>query len=284
MPSMTPSPADSTPSGGGHASDNPRPARPWLATWAGPVLIAATASVMAAWTWNTWPDVLIDFGRERYIPWRLAEGDVLFRDLAVLNGPLSQYFNALAFRLFGASLRTLVFCNLALLALFLALLYYALRQVSRRWVATAACLIFVLLFAFAEHLVGGNFNYVCPYAHEMTHGTMLSLLSVVAAWPAERHRLFWATMSGLVLGLSFLTKTEVFLPGLIAAPMAILLGLWFERPGWRRSLARWGCFFGAFLLPPAVGFFCLALAMPAQQALLSTQGSWGGVLRRENTR
>jgi hypothetical protein len=150
-------------------------------------------------------------------------------------------------------------------------------------VATAACLIFVLLFAFAEHLVGGNFNYVCPYAHEMTHGTMLSLLSVVAAWPAERHRLFWATMSGLVLGLSFLTKTEVFLPGLIAAPMAILLGLWSERPGWRRSLARWGCFFGAFLLPPAVSFFCLALAMPGQQALLGTLGSWGAVLRRDIT-
>jgi hypothetical protein len=238
---------------------------------------------MAVWTWNTWPDVLIDFGRERYIPWRLAEGEVLYRDVAIFNGPLSQYFNALCFRLFGASLQALVFCNLVLLALFLALLYYALGQLSRRWVATAACLIFVLLFAFGEHIVGGNFNYVCPYAHEMTHGLMLSLLAVVAAWPADRHRLFWATISGLALGLSFLTKAEVFLPGLVAATMALLLGLWFERPGWRRGLARWGCFLVAFVLPPTISFLGLASAMPAEPALLGTLGSWGAALRRDIT-
>jgi hypothetical protein len=238
---------------------------------------------MAVWTWNTWPDVLIDFGRERYIPWRLAEGEVLYRDVAVFNGPLSQYFNALGFRLFGASLHTLVFCNLTLLALFIGLLYYALRQVSRRGVATAACLIFVLLFAFAEQIIGGNFNYVCPYGHEMTHGLMLSLLATVAAWPSDRHRLFWAVISGLALGLSFLTKAEVFLPGLVATPIALLLGLWFERPGWRRGLTRWGCFFVAFLTPPTISFLALASAMPAERALIGTLGSWGATLRADIT-
>ena len=119
---------------------------------------------MASWTWNTWPDVLIDFGRELYIPWRLAQGEVLYRGIANINGPLSQYFNALCFRVFGASLRTLELCNLALLAMFLGLLSSSLmRQIARRWVATAACLVFVLLFAFGQHLRVGNFNYVCPY-------------------------------------------------------------------------------------------------------------------------
>jgi hypothetical protein len=241
------------------------------------------AFTMLVWTWDTWPDVLIDFGRERYIPWRLAEGEVLYRDVAVFNGPLSQYFNALGFRLFGASLHTLVFCNLTLLALFIVLLYYALRQVSRRWVATTACLIFVLLFAFAEQMIGGNFNYVCPYGHEMTHGLMLSLLAVVAAWPSDRRRLFWVIISGLALGLSFLTKAEVFLPGLVAAPIALLLGLWFERPGWRQGLARLGCFFAAFLIPPLISFLGLACAMSAEQALFGTLGSWGATLRLDIT-
>ena len=72
------------------------------------------------------------------------------------------------------------------LALLIALLYYALRQVSRRSAATAACLVFVLLFAFAQFVGIGNYNYVCPYSHEMTHGLMLSLLAVVAAWPSGR--------------------------------------------------------------------------------------------------
>lgn len=32
--------------------------------WAGPVCVAVAAGLMIFWTWGTWPDVLIDFGRE----------------------------------------------------------------------------------------------------------------------------------------------------------------------------------------------------------------------------
>ena len=46
---------------------------------------------MAAWTWRTWPDILIDFGREAYVAWRLTEGDVLPRDVVYVSGPLSPY-------------------------------------------------------------------------------------------------------------------------------------------------------------------------------------------------
>ena len=78
---------------------------------------------MLAWTWGTWPNVLVDFGRELYVPWRLAEGEVLYRDIAYFNGPLSPYLNALWFRLFGVGLRTLVVCNGLLLVGVLVLLY-----------------------------------------------------------------------------------------------------------------------------------------------------------------
>ncbi len=253
----------------------------FFAAWWGPLVIGAVALPMLAWTWNTWPDVLIDFGRERYVPWRLMEGDVLYRDVAVFNGPLSQYFNALCFRVFGASLRTLTFCNLVILAGFIALLYYTLRQVGHRLAATIACVVFVLLFAFAENMLAANYNYVCPYSHEMPHGLLLSLLAVVAAWPSDRRRLFWATTSGLALGLSFLTKAEVFLPGAAATAAALLLGLWFERPGCRRGLARLGCFLVAMFIPPAISFLCLASAMPAERALLGTVGSWAMAFRRD---
>ena len=297
-----------------------------LANWRGPILIAVVATGMLIWTWETWPDVLIDFGVERYIPWRLAQGEVLYRDISFHNGPLSQYFNSVCFRIFGSSLRTLVFCNLALLAMLIALLYHALRQVSRRSAATAACVVFVLLFAFAQFAKIGNYNYVCPYAHEMTHGLMLSLAAVVAAWPrggrlpspfGSSNRLpsffgrgaggeglpavgrhpsplpkgegtcgiipkgegtcFCAARnaaSGLLLGLAFLTKAEVFLAGAAATLAALLLNLWLERPGWSRGLVRLSCFAIAFIIPPAIAFLCLASAMPVRQAWLGTLGSW----------
>ena len=52
----------------------------------GPVIVAATGLALLAWTWRAWPDPLVDFGRELYVPWRLAEGDALFRDV-LRHGP-----------------------------------------------------------------------------------------------------------------------------------------------------------------------------------------------------
>jgi len=65
-------------------------------------------------SWRKWPHVLIDFGRELYTPWQIAEGAVLYRDVASLFGPFSQYFNALLFRIAGTSFTTLVVANLVL--------------------------------------------------------------------------------------------------------------------------------------------------------------------------
>ena len=250
-------------------------------TWGGAFVIAVAALAMLSWTWGTWPDPLVDFGRQRYIPWRLAEGEVLYRDIAYYNGPLSQYFHALCFRLFGSSLRTLVLCNLSVLAIFITLLYLALCQVARRAAAAAAATIFVLLFAFAQYSGIGNFNYVCPYCYEVTHGLFLSLLAVVAAWPSGRHGMSLAIVSGAALGLALLTKAELFLPGAVATGVALALGLWLERPGWGRALGRLGCFLAASAAGPAIAFVALASAMPAAQALTGTLGSWAVIARSD---
>jgi hypothetical protein len=246
-------------------------------------LIVLAAVAMLAWTWETWPDASVDFGDQRYIPWRLAQGEVLYRDIAFYNGPLSQYINALWFVLFGPSLRTLVLCNLALLAALVALLHYALRQIGSRWAATVACVLFVLLFAFGQYVEVGNYNFLCPYSHEATHGLMLSLLAVVLAWPASRHVLLRATASGLALGLAFLTKAEVFLPGLAATAIAIALGTFWEGASRRRKAEKLACFAGTFLLAPLVAFIALASAMPVRQALAGTLGSWIVAIRPDVT-
>ncbi len=60
----------------------------------GPLIVAAAAVAGLIWSWGTWLDPTIDFGRELYVPWRLSEGDVLFRDIVSFNGPLSHYLLA----------------------------------------------------------------------------------------------------------------------------------------------------------------------------------------------
>ena len=53
-----------------------------IATLAGPALLTSIAAAMVAWTWGTWPDLLIDFGRDLYVAWRIAEGETLYRDFS----------------------------------------------------------------------------------------------------------------------------------------------------------------------------------------------------------
>src|SRR4029453_5512236 len=116
-----------------------------VARWAGPITIALAGIAMTIWTWQTWADVLVDFGREVYVPWQLTQGGVLYRDIAYFNGPLSPYLNSVWFRLFGTSILTLVICNLAILAVLVALMYALLSRVSSYLGATAACLMLLVV-------------------------------------------------------------------------------------------------------------------------------------------
>src|SRR5688500_18130463 len=111
-------------------SDAP-PTPRYLPRGAGAILVALAGVVMCAWSWGKWPDPVIDFGREVYVPWRLSEGEVLYRDIvSYFNGPLSPYAHALLFKLFGVGLRTLVIFNLILIALLATMLYRLIAQVS----------------------------------------------------------------------------------------------------------------------------------------------------------
>src|ERR1700719_2830974 len=99
------------------------------------LVLACVASYYVAVSWRRWSDPLIDFGRELYLPWRIAGGAVLFRDVDDIYGPLSQYVNAGLFALFGPGLMHLVVANLLVFAAIVTTLYLLLR---RAWGAGAA--------------------------------------------------------------------------------------------------------------------------------------------------
>ena len=143
-------------------------------------LLLPTAFVaLVAWSWRKWPDVLVDFGRELYVPWQLANGKLLYTDIAYFNGPLSPWINSILFRMFGVSLLTLVTANLLVLAIVAGMLYYLVREISRPFTATVATLVFLTVFSVGQYMGQGNYNFVTPYSHEMTHGTAFSLAALV---------------------------------------------------------------------------------------------------------
>ena len=62
---------------------------------------------MTAISWQKWQDLIVDFGQQAYVPWQLAEGQVLYRDIFYIYGPLSAYTHALLFKIFGSGILVL---------------------------------------------------------------------------------------------------------------------------------------------------------------------------------
>lgn len=247
--------------------------------WRGDVgrasLLATLGSVLIFFGWRRWTHAIIDFGRELYVPWRLAEGEVLYRDLAYFNGPLSPYFNSLVFRLFGVGYSNLFLFNILLLVCITWLLYRLLQRLADPLTATVGCALFLTIFALADLNGFGNYNFVTPYSHEMTHATLLSLLILLVLGDYLRQPTRWrVAVLGLLLGLIFLTKAEFFLAGSCAVGTALIL-----EPSWRsldgRGVRdRLAALAGGLALPPLVAFLCLLAAMPVAEAWRGTLGPW----------
>jgi hypothetical protein len=242
------------------------------ARWIGPLVLAVAFVALAAWTWKRMADVLIDFGNELYVAWRLTSGDVLYRDIATRNGPLSHAINAAWFLLFGVSVRTLLLCNLAILAGTCALVWRVFEPVCGRAVAVATGLTFLAAFGFAHTLDVGNYNWVTPYQHAQTHGVALAIagtLALAAALRSGRPRA-WG-LAGLCLGLVFLTKAELFVPFAGVAALALILEAGAPAPRPLRA-ASWLAL--AAGLPVLVAFAFLAPRMATLLAVDGVLGNW----------
>src|SRR5580658_10147559 len=83
-------------------------------------VIGAVFAMLTWKTWRRWPDLVVDFGAQLYMPWQISLGAVMDRDFHYLaGGPLSQHYHALLFKMFGVSFLTLILSNLAVLAVLL---------------------------------------------------------------------------------------------------------------------------------------------------------------------
>jgi len=236
--------------------------------------LAALGAALLRSAWGHQPDVLIDFGRELYLAWRLAEGEVLYRDLRHLSGPLSAYWNALAFDLLGVGLHALVWVNAALIALMAALVYGLLRRLAGPLSAFAGTAVLLVAFAFQQLGRVSNYNYLTPYAHEVTHGLLLSLLALRGLAARTRRRALRDTAVGLLLGAVALTKLEVFVALAGAVAVHRVLELRAERSSLGSALAHLAPLLLAAAVAPAVATAAFAQAMPLRDALQALADPW----------
>jgi hypothetical protein len=260
-----------------------KPARqlPWLSRWLGPGLVALVFLALAGWSWRKWPDLLVDFGQQLYVPWQLAGGKLLYKDIAFLHGPFSQHFNALLFRIFGVSLTVLIFLNLAILAGITAIVYRIVRLFGDRPTAATACLTLLCVFGFSQYVGVGNYNYVTPYNQEATHGVALTAGLVLSlSYYLTRGGRAACALAGLWLGLALLTKVDVAPAAMIVAVLGLGAGLVVKNPSVSLKVTD-VALFGGIAAAPAIGFFIYFLSyLPVGEALTAVGGGFS-VLSRE---
>jgi len=143
------------------------------------VVVIVTYGLSAWLTWRKWPDLLVDFGEQLYLPWRISVGSVLYRDVMYLTGgPLSQYYHAGLFKLFGVSFLTLIISNLAIGLGLLLLMYRRFVECADALTSTTICVGVILVLAFGQYSDIGNYNFVTPYCHKVWHKMVLSILAI----------------------------------------------------------------------------------------------------------
>jgi len=235
-----------------------------------PSIIIFAGLVMLVVSWRKWPDPLIDFGRELYVPWQLSQGQVLYRDIAYFRGPLSPYFNALLFKTFGVGLMTLAWANIAILTALTFLIYRLLRIVGS-WVSPVlGCVVFLVIFALSQYLATANYNFVCPYSQELIHGIILSFTMVYLLYRyMSKPRAVFISLAGLCLGLILLTKLEVFPAAVLAVTAGLILIFREERPAGSRLLGLLALFAFGLMAPLACFVMYFSAQMPANQAVRS---------------
>jgi 4-amino-4-deoxy-L-arabinose transferase-like glycosyltransferase len=230
-------------------------------------------------TWRKWPDMMLDFGLQLYMPWRISTGAVLYRDLGYMTGgPFSQCLDAMLFRLWGVSFLTLAVANLVLLALLLVLVYRCFYRAADQLTALMCCLAILLVFAFSHYTDYGIFNYVTPYCQEIYHGLILSVaaIALLGRWVATQKKSA-VLAAGFCFGLVFLTKPEVFL-ALAATVLACLLLAWRLTGKLKTAVNGLGLMALAAAIPFAAFLIYFLRFADFQQSLKWTCWAWMPVL------
>lgn len=211
---------------------------------------------------------MIDFGRELYGAWRILEGAVLCRDIDHNFGPLSTYWYALVFRVFGVGLGRFLWSNLAAWTVALFLLVRLVVQGWGTWTAAVAGLFFVFVHSFSNIVGLGNYTFLTPYAAEATYGFVVCLGVATALQDAlTAYRPWKVLLAGLLTGAGVLLKPEPIAASLGMAAGAAALA-WLRAPRERRSRQA----------PRVAALFLTGLALPilvATAGFRTASTSWG---------
>lgn len=190
--------------------------------------------------------LIIDTGREFYIPWQMLKGQVLYKDIFNIYGPLSYQINALSLFLFGQKITSLYVLGVLNSFVILISLYFISREFLSK---TFSCLI-TLFVMYSSVFTLNLFNFNMPYSFAMPYSFCAFLLSVLflVKYTKEPKPLY-SYISCFFSGVAFATKYEF--SSFIAV---IAYVLFFLKPLPKKEILK---SLGMFLIVPFISYLIL---------------------------
>jgi hypothetical protein len=165
---------------------------------------------LAVLSWQRWIEPYVDSGRELMVPWRVASGERLYRDVRFYHGPLGPYLAAMVDSAAGRSLpaRTLLAGAIALLHL------EALRRLGARLLGRGRAVLVVSLAVAAAFFLRPGGCHLFPFSLDtaLAVAAVLWALELASGRGAEgRNR-----AAGAALLMALLSRPEMGLAGVAA--------------------------------------------------------------------
>ena len=238
------------------------------------LLCTLLGAALLAFGWDRGPDVLVDFGRELYVPWRLVEGDVLHRDIAWFNGPLAPWALEGWMRVFGVSLDALQALNALVIAACTLLLIALLSRAASPRIGFAGGATFLCVFAVAQQGAIGNFQFLAPYSHGITFGFLAGLVALEALARGHASQNWrWYLLGGMGAGAAFLTKAEISLAVGAACGVMIVAALLRAEPK-KARLGKFVAFQVGTALAVGAAYMRLHAQLDGDGAFRALLGTW----------
>lgn len=211
-----------------------------------PLIILFLVNVFLFWLKQG--SLVIDTGREFYIPSQMLKGHVLYKDIFNIYGPLSYQVNSLAFLLFGQKITSLLIFGVVNSFVMLLTLYF----ISREFLSKSFSSLIVILVMFSSVFGADLFNFNLPYSYAISYGLSSILLSVffLIKYIKTPQNVF-AYLACFFAGVSLANKYEYIL-----YPLILLYVFFFVAPLGKKELLK---SLGCFLLVPLLSFGVLFL-------------------------
>lgn len=149
---------------------------------------------------------LVDVGREAYIPWQMLKGQLLYKDIFNVYGPLGYQINAILYYIFGIHLNTLYFAGFfnSLIILY-SVFFISKLFVDKKFALTITALVLGAC-VYSNSLF---FNFIFVYSYSAVYALSGFLLSLYFALKFIHDKKTYALiLAFLFAGFSFACKIE----------------------------------------------------------------------------